>query len=109
MQCGSNALSKLLDRLKLATILATRYFLVALFICAFIGSYFGDVRAKAHPQYGASPDVKTHSSKRPIVFVYTGLGHVLALSAQPGLLEAVKTPHASRPLLTRSAQGAVVP
>ena len=72
MQRESNALSKLLERLKLATDPATGFFLVALFIYGFIGSYYGDVRSKAHPQYAASPDVKTHS----IVFVSTGLDHV---------------------------------
>ena len=109
MQRESNALSKPLERPKLTTIPATGYFLVAMFIYGFIGSYYGDVRSKAHPQYAASPDVKTHSSKRAIVFVYTGLDHVLALSTQRGLLEAVKAPHVSRPPLARSAQGAVMP
>jgi hypothetical protein len=109
MQRESNALSKLLERLKLATNPATGFFLVALFIYGFIGSYFGDVRSEAHPQYAASPDVKTHSSKRAIVFVYNGLDHVPALSTQRGLLEAVNAPHVSWPPLARSAQGAVMP
>jgi hypothetical protein len=73
MQRESDALSKLLERLKLATNPATGFFLVGLFIYGFIGSYFGDVRSKAHPQYAASPDVKNHSLKRAIVFVSTGL------------------------------------
>src|SRR5215471_2560375 len=99
MQRESNALSKPLERPKLTTIPATGYFLVAMFIYGFIGSYYGDGRSKAHPQYAASPDVKTHSSKRAIVFVYTGLDHVLALSTQ-----RVNAPHVSRPPLARSAQ-----
>jgi hypothetical protein len=45
LQRESNALSKLLERLELTTIPAIRYFLVALFIYGFIGSYYGDVRS----------------------------------------------------------------
>jgi hypothetical protein len=57
MQLKSNALPNLIWRLKPAINPATRFFLVALFIVGFTGSYFGDLHSKTHPQYAANADV----------------------------------------------------
>jgi hypothetical protein len=103
MQLKSNALSELIGRLKLAINPATRFFLVALFIFGFTGSYFGDLSFKAYPQYAASPDVENHPPNPAIVFVRTGGDRVLPLSTPWGPFESPNPHHAPQSPLARNA------
>jgi hypothetical protein len=67
MQLKSDALSKLVGRLKLAAGPASRCFLVALFISGFSSSYFGEQPSKTYPKNSANPDVENHSPKPTVV------------------------------------------
>jgi hypothetical protein len=73
MQLKSDALSKLVGRLKLATDPASRCFLVALFISGFSSSYFGEPPSKTRPENSANPDVENHSPKPTFALVRTVL------------------------------------
>jgi hypothetical protein len=103
MQLKSNALAKLVGRLKLAASPASRCFLVALFIYGFANSYFGDLRSKTDPQYAANANVENHPPKSAIVFVHTGWDHVVTLSTPSGLFDSVNPLHSPRSLLARRA------
>ena len=95
MQLKSNALSKLVGRLKLATGPASRCFLVALFISVFTISYFGDPPSKTHPEYSASPGVGNDLPKPAIALAHAALAnasgwdYVVAVSTPCGLLKSL--------------------
>jgi len=94
MQLKSSALPNLILRLKLAINPATRLFLVALFVFGFTSRYFGDLRFKTHPQYGANPDVENHPPNPAIVFVRADGDRVLPLSTPWGPFESPNPHHA---------------
>ena len=65
----TRALPRLMGRVEPAASAASRCFLVALFILAFTGSYFGNPLSQTRPQNPVNPHVQNHPPKPAIVVV----------------------------------------